>query len=195
MPGTDLSDASRGSGRVSFRAGAGTEGRARGQARSSLRRQVSPDRAGLAARQEEGCPRARCRSRTDASGSPDAEGGRPRRGESAQKECGEPRAAGGASRSACRHVEGNDHAPYLAARGRGGIIHRVRPVGRRAALRAAVASRRRHVSLPPASRCGAPLASSAAAASVTSSACRNASPSSHRRRARGCRRWRCYCGC
>jgi hypothetical protein len=27
-----------------------------------------------------------------------------------QKECCEPRAAGGADRSACRHVEGNDHA-------------------------------------------------------------------------------------
>jgi hypothetical protein len=26
-----------------------------------------------------------------------------------QNECCEPRAAGGASRSACRHVEGNDH--------------------------------------------------------------------------------------
>jgi hypothetical protein len=26
-----------------------------------------------------------------------------------QKECSEPRAAGGASRCACRHVEGNDH--------------------------------------------------------------------------------------
>ena len=26
-----------------------------------------------------------------------------------QKECCEPRAAGGASRGACRHVEGNDH--------------------------------------------------------------------------------------
>ena len=31
-----------------------------------------------------------------------------------KKECGAPRAAGGACRSACRHVEGNDHAPYLA---------------------------------------------------------------------------------
>ena len=134
-----------------------------------------------------------------------------------KKECGEPRAAGGSSRSACRHVEGNYHAPYLAespqpfagtnaagtegaqgpseARRHDGVIHRVQPAGRSAALRAAVARRRRHVSLPPASRCAAPLASSAVAASVTSSAYRNASPSSHRRRARRYPWWRCYCGC
>ena len=31
-----------------------------------------------------------------------------------KKEGGEPRAAGGASRRAGRHVEGNYHAPYLA---------------------------------------------------------------------------------
>ncbi len=31
-----------------------------------------------------------------------------------QKDCCEARAARGASRSACRHVEGNYHAPYLA---------------------------------------------------------------------------------
>jgi hypothetical protein len=91
LPGTDLSGASRGNGRVSFRAGAGSEGRARGRARSSPRRQVSPDRAGLAARQEGGCPRDRCRSRTDASGSPGAGGGRPRCGAPAQE--GVPRAA------------------------------------------------------------------------------------------------------
>jgi hypothetical protein len=31
-----------------------------------------------------------------------------------KNECGEPGTAGGAGRSACRHVEGNYHAPYLA---------------------------------------------------------------------------------
>ena len=91
MPGTGLSGASRCSGRDSFRAGAGTEGRARGRVPSSLRRQVSLDRAGLAVRQEAGCPRDRCRSRTDVSGSLGAECGRRRRAEPAPE--GEQQAA------------------------------------------------------------------------------------------------------
>src|SRR4029453_18355043 len=85
LPGTDPSGASRGRGRVSVRAGARTEGRARGQVRSSPQRQVSPDRAGLAARRGGGCLPSRCRSRTDASGSLGAERGGPRGGEEARE--------------------------------------------------------------------------------------------------------------
>ncbi len=83
LPGTDPSGASPGGGRVFFREDAGREGRARGRARSSPQRRVSLDRAGLAAPREGGCPRGRCRSRTDASGNLGAERGRPRCGERA----------------------------------------------------------------------------------------------------------------
>ena len=86
MPGTSPSGASRGRGRAFFHAGARAERRARGQARSSLHRQVSPDRAVLSARRGGRFPRDRCRSRIDASGSLGAERDRPR--------CGEPAPAG-----------------------------------------------------------------------------------------------------
>jgi hypothetical protein len=191
LPGTDLSGASRGSGRVSVRAGARTEGRARGQARSSLRRLVSRDRAGLAARREGGCLRDHCRSRTDASGNLGAEGGRPRRGEPARE--GVRRAASRWRRRLQRlSPRGGQLSRSLPSRVPAATCRREEA---RAALRAAVASCRRHASLPPASRSAALSMSSAAAASETSSACRNASPSSHRRRARRYPRSRCYCGC
>ena len=50
-----------------------------------------------------------------------------------QKECCEPRAAGGAGRSACRHVEGNDHGCLTsrmpAAQHLGRFDRRTPPVG------------------------------------------------------------------
>jgi hypothetical protein len=57
-------------------AGRGRRGRGRG--RNLPRRQASPGRVGLRARQGEGCLRRRWRSQGDASGSPGAAGGRPR---------------------------------------------------------------------------------------------------------------------
>jgi hypothetical protein len=90
-PESAPSGASRGGReRASVRPGAGKEGRARGQGWNSLQRRASPDRAGLAARQGEGRPQDRCRSRSDVSESPGAASDRPRGGELALGEA--PRA-------------------------------------------------------------------------------------------------------